>query len=545
MIATIAIIGGISLITMNSINKASTVITENWLPSVIVAEDLNTNTSDYRITEYKLIIESERSEMDAIIKTMEQQRKDIQSLFDQYDKLVTDNVDGQLIKEAKEEWNAYLTYSDQLAEKAYNNQTEEAMAIMKGEGLELFESASEKFLKIVDFNKSGATESSENGDKLYASMSAFTVGVIVVVIIISAIAAVYVINLIVKPVKEIDNVAQMIADGNLDQEITYSSKDELGILGVNFNKTVTRLRDYVNYIDEISGVLNEIAQGNLTFNLTYDYFGEFAKIKDALNNISTSLNDTMMRIKESSDQVSSGAEQMAESAQALAEGATDQAGSVEELVATTSEVTGQVKENAKKSELAADAAQGVMDKTQQSKVQMDQMTDAMRKINETSKQVVTIIQTIEEIARQTNLLSLNASIEAARAGEAGRGFAVVANEIGQLAEESSQAANNTRNLIELSIQEIDKGDNIVNNTVSSLAEVIKGVSQVTDVIIQMKNAMVMQAGSMEQINQGLESISTVVQSNSATAQETSATSEELAAQSEALNGLVGRFNLKA
>lgn len=538
-------IGVTGLVFMNTINEGSTDLVENWMPSVICAEELNTMISDYRIEEYKLIIETDSTEMNSIIDSLNTSEEQILEQIKAYELLKSGDVDGAILESIKTLGNEYFAIGDQMENFAYANKTDEAMALMKAESQDLFIETSNKLLELVAFNVDGGEQSSIEGDIAYNVATTTTTISVFIIVVAATVLAVYMIKSITKPINEIDHVAQLIADGQLNESITYESKDELGVLAINFNKTVTRLRDYVNYIDEISTVLDQIGEGNLVFELTYDYFGEFAKIKTALNNISDSLNDTMFKINESASQVTSGSEQMAESAQSLAEGATEQAGAIEELVATANEVLIQVTENAKEVEHAAGETKVVVSKADESKESMQKMAEAMKTINDTSQQVVSIIQTIEEIASQTNLLALNASIEAARAGEAGRGFAVVASEIGKLADDSSQAANNTRNLIQLSIEEISKGDEIVKFTVQSLNQVTESVSSVAELINQTKIASERQAESMKQINDGIEQMSGVVQSNSATAEETSATSEELAAQAVALNELVARFKLRA
>ncbi len=274
-----------------------------------------------------------------------------------------------------------------------------------------------------------------------------------------------------------------------------------------------------------------------------DYVGEFMKIKTALLNISGSMNQIMAGINESSEHVSVGASELASASQVLAEGAEEQAASIEQLAATTNTVAEQVENSRREAEASAKATAEAALIIEQNQEKMKQMMDAMNNIHETSQQVVGIIQTIEDIASQTNLLSLNASIEAARAGEAGKGFAVVADEIGKLALESSQAANNTKELIEISMKEIQKGNTIAIGTMDSLKESVHVVDHVNEMIQETSENAAIQAENMNQLRIGIEEMAHGIQDNSAASQETSATSEELASQAELLNKMVQKFDL--
>lgn len=348
---------------------------------------------------------------------------------------------------------------------------------------------------------------------------------------------------ITKPILVLNETAQKLAEGNLDVAIEVSSEDEIGELGKSISATVTRLKEYINYIDEISRVLDQMADGKLAIHLNYDYVGEFQKVKLALLNISASMQEVMEGITESAEQVSAGADELATASQSLAEGAGNQAAAVEELLATTVTVADQVEESQRDAEDSAVQAGRVTDMMEASQKQMNRMMEAMKNIQETSQKVVGIIATIEEIASQTNLLSLNASIEAARAGEAGRGFAVVASEIGSLAVDSAQAANTTRELISLSMTEIQKGNQLAKEVMESLHESVEAIEQVNGMIHKTADNAVFQAQNMEQIRIGIEEISSGIQDNSAMAEESNATSEELAAQATNLNELVRKFDL--
>lgn len=347
-----------------------------------------------------------------------------------------------------------------------------------------------------------------------------------------------------KPIAELNETASRLAEGDLDVELNVMAKNEIGELAESIRATVARLKEYIAYLKEASGALDQIADGKLEIHLEQEYVGEFGQLKEALLHISSSMNDVMRNISASSQTVTSSAGDLANAAQQLAEGSGTQAAAVEELVATATSVAEQVEESKKDALQSAEETQKVTAMMEQSQDKMQEMMKAVQKIHETSKQVVGIIATIEEIADQTNLLSLNASIEAARAGEAGKGFAVVADEIGKLAQESSKAANMTRELIGVSMEEINKGNQIADHVMDSLKTAVEAVDNVNGMIQKTAGNAADQAQSMEQIRVGIEEISQGVQDNSAIAEESSATSEELASQATLLNELVQHFELQ-
>lgn len=371
-----------------------------------------------------------------------------------------------------------------------------------------------------------------------ALMIVFAVGILLIAVRIKKSAK----NL-TQPILELNQTAQKLAAGDLDVDLQITSENEIGELGESIQKTVGRLKEYIVYIDETAEVLERISAGKLSIHLKNEYVGEFQKIKTALLSISDSMNQVMVGINDSSEQVSVGANELATASQILAEGAEIQASSIEQITATTTTVAEQVENSRAEAAASAKATAQAAQIIEQNQENMKQMMAAMDEIHKTSQKVVGIIQTIEDIASQTNLLSLNASIEAARAGEAGKGFAVVADEIGKLALESSKAASTTKELIEISMEEINKGNAIAVNTMNSLQNSVNAVDEVNKMIQESAETAAVQAENMKQLLAGIEEISHGIQDNSAASQETSATSEELASQAEILNKMVQKFEL--
>lgn len=366
--------------------------------------------------------------------------------------------------------------------------------------------------------------------------------ILVVILIITFIMVHRIAEGIGKPIELCADRLMLLAQGDLDTQVpVIKTQDETKILA-DSTEQIVKIQQTI--IGDVDYILSGMAGGDFGVDTKIgeeNYVGAYEKLLVSMRQLNKKLTDTLLEIGQASEQVALGSTQLAESAQNLAEGATEQAGIMEELAATTTSVTGQVEENTKATDNAHNKAKEVGIEANASKGKMQHMTDAMERIKDTSKQIESIIEGIEDIASQTNLLSLNAAIEAARAGEAGKGFAVVADQIRKLAEDSAASAVSTRALIESSIKEVESGVEITEETAKSMQEVISGLDGILLAVGAVRESSDKQTIAIEQINVGMDQVSGVVESNSAVAEETSATSQELSAQAVSLNELVGQF----
>ena len=364
------------------------------------------------------------------------------------------------------------------------------------------------------------------------------IGLVIVTFVIASL-----LRRMLKPIEEVVEAAEKIADGDLNIQLHAKTNDEIGLLAKSFSKTIERLNQIIT---DANYLLGEMSQGNFNVRTRAkdSYVGEFQKLLLSIRVINKKLSETLFQINETAEQVSSGAEQVSSGAQALSQGATEQASSIEELAATISDISNQVGTNAQNAMEANNKAEDVGKAVAEGNIQMKHMISAMDEISRSSGEIGKIIKTIEDIAFQTNILALNAAVEAARAGTAGKGFAVVADEVRNLASKSAEASKNTASLIESSILAVEKGKEIADNTAHSMETVVIGVQEAAVSINRISQASNEQAIAINQINQGIDQIASVVQNNSATAEESAASSEELSSQAQLLKQLAGYFRLR-
>lgn len=523
-------------------------ITKVWSPSLEYLQDLETMTAKYRIKQYQHLVESDAAVMNSCEEEIKKLESQIQDTDAKLEAIMSANSKAQKGQDdyevANAAWEKYRGASDEILQLSREGKQQEASKLMTGEVYEDYKSFSKKLTILRDKFQVELDQ---------AKTMANVCTVIIFIVIVAAGLAIAVVttmigkiitNSITEPVKQIDAAVASLRKGELSnvEMLTYESEDEFGDTIRNLKEAMGILADYVR---EISVEVKAIAQGDLTRNgddIT-DFLGDFSELKTSLLYILKRFNSTLTEISNLAEHVSSNASEVENASKSLADGATEQAGVIEELNATIDTVVDMAEDTAKETQNASARVKASANKANEEKEKMNELLTEMEHITEISKEIGNIITDIEDIASQTNLLSLNASIEAARAGEAGKGFAVVADQIGKLAADSAKSAVNTRDLIDKTLVEIEKGNTITRTTADAFNQIITDMESFAELAENTMEKANSQAESLEQIGQGIEQLSGVVQGNAASSEENTAISINLAEGAAKMHDRVNIFKL--
>lgn len=523
-------------------------ITKVWSPSLEYLQDLETMTAKYRIKQYQHLVESDAAVMNSCEEEITKLESQIQDTDAKLEAIMSANSKAQKGQDdyevANAAWEKYRGASDEILQLSREGKQQEASKLMTGEVYEDYKSFSKK-LTILR----GKFQVELDQAKTMANVCTVIIFIVIVaaglaIAVVTTMIGRIITNSITEPVKQIDAAVASLRKGELSnvEMLTYESEDEFGDTIRNLKEAMGILADYVR---EISVEVKAIAQGDLTRNgddIT-DFLGDFSELKTSLLYILKRFNSTLTEISNLAEQVSSNSSEVENASKSLADGATEQAGVIEELNATIDTVVDMAEDTAKETQNASARVKASANKANEEKEKMNELLTEMEHITEISKEIGNIITDIEDIASQTNLLSLNASIEAARAGEAGKGFAVVADQIGKLAADSAKSAVNTRDLIDKTLVEIEKGNTITRTTADAFNQIITDMESFAELAENTMEKANSQAESLEQIGQGIEQLSGVVQGNAASSEENTAISINLAEGAAKMHDRVNIFKL--
>ncbi len=486
-----------AVMQMGNLRAATVDLSENWLPSVGFVGDMNTNTSDFRLSEFQHVLNTDDARMKDIEKELATELADFNKNRDAYVKLISSPQEQALWDQFAQDWKRYLEVHEKVIQLSRQNLNTEAKALLEGDSAKLFKHASDTLVKLVELNKNGGTAASQSAANTYQN-ALVTMGVIAAVSILVALgAAAWIIHSITAPLAQAVDVAERVAEGDLTAQIHTDSGDETGML------------------------------------------------LQAMAKMNRSLAAIVSTVRQASDSIATGSDQIATGNADLSQRTEEQASSLEETAATMEELGATVRQNAQSARQADQLAQQASGIASQGGEVVDQVVQTMRGIDEAARKIADIIGVIDGIAFQTNILALNAAVEAARAGEAGRGFAVVAGEVRVLAQRSAQAAKEIKDLITTSVDRVGQGTVLADKAGATMADIVQAVQRVTAIMSEIASASTEQSDGVAAVGNAVTQLDQVTQQNAALVEESAAAAASLKQQARLMVDAVSVFRVQA
>ena len=535
MVLITCIIGATGLINIFTIIKADTLLYEENTLGLQYAGDAATYYQRLRYNVAEMIVLHDELQKETFAKKFENFIAMVQQNLDLYEAGIISAEDRALFDTVSTAWKEYKSYAQEMTQLTRNGDYDGVKAVLTVKAAAAGSQVQDSIAKLVAYNESGGQERSASNTMKANIAAAIMAGVMLIGIVAAILLAAFISRTISKPIAHIVDAANKLAQGDIEVEVEATTTDEVGTLAHAFTGIIENIRGQA-YAAE------RIAEGDLTVDVSVrseqDLLGKKLRELVEKNNVMLS------GISSAADQVATGAKQVSDSSILLSQGATEQASAIEQLTAAIEEIAGQTKKNAENAGQANSLAHDAKTNAQRGNTQMAEMLTAMRDINDSSNNISKIIKVIEDIAFQTNILALNAAVEAARAGQHGKGFAVVAEEVRNLAARSANAAKETTDMIESSIQKVEGGTKIANATADALSRIVSGIDRMASLVGDIATASNEQAAGIAQVNAGVTQVAQVVQTNSATSEESAAASEELSSQAQLLREQVGGYKLK-
>ncbi|HEY9106413.1 MAG TPA: methyl-accepting chemotaxis protein [Roseateles sp.] len=497
MLALLMLMSALAILEMSRMQAQTRDITTNWLPSVALVNQINTNTSDYRIAETGHVLATEEADMAVKDKEMATVLAEFEKNRAAYARLISSPEEQRLYDAFLADWKVYMAAHDKLYAHSRKNENDQARAVLDGESKKFFNSSSDILNQLIELNAKGAQDASDTAEQAYATARTVIATVLFIAVAMALLISRLLIRSITVPLKKAVQVADAVADGDLRHDVEARGGDEA------------------------------------------------AQLIRALDRMRQALTNTVSQVRANAESVSTASGQIAQGNADLSQRTEEQASALQQTAATMSELASTVRSNADNARQADQLARSASDAARQGGGAVGDVVDTMRGISDSSRRIADIIGTIDGIAFQTNILALNAAVEAARAGEQGRGFAVVAGEVRLLAQRSAEAAKEIKGLITHSVEQVERGSQQVDKAGHLMQSLEQAIQRVTDIVGEISNASVEQADGVGQVEQAVSQMDQVTQQNAALVEESAAAAESLRQQASQMVAVVSVFRLKA
>ncbi|MBB1180189.1 methyl-accepting chemotaxis protein [Pseudomonas sp. FW305-3-2-15-E-TSA4] len=517
VLAISLILGVVGVMKMSAVNDQSTVITENWMPSIDAIHSLNTATSDLRAQQYAHITSTDPARMAEVEKDIAATLDTIKSERAKYEALISSDDERALYNQFAGKFENYLRDGERMLTFSRVNQNEAAAQAMLA-SKPLYDDMSADLLKLVNLNVDGGKAASVEGDKVFSEARTMFIALVVAGLVIGVVAALWIARTVTLGLRKVSTAIEAVAIGDLNQDIKVTTNDEIKDLVDTVDRMTANLR-------ATAAMADEIANGDLT--VQPKPLSDKDTLGLSLQSMVERLRGVVADALSAADNVSSGSQELSATSEQMSQGATEQAAAAEQASASMEEMAANIKQN-------ADNAAQTEKISRQSAKDAELSGEAVTRAVDAMRTIADKIGIVQEIARQTDLLALNAAVEAARAGEHGKGFAVVASEVRKLAERSQTAAAEISAVSGDTVKAAQEAGDMLQRLVPDIRKTAELVSEISAACRE-------QDVGANQINEAIQQLDKVTQQNAGASEEMSATSEELAAQAEELQASIAFF----